>query len=223
MKHLSRIPRTVLGTFVALGAIAIGISAFIITTNMVGAKDPDWPALTMTYKNASTNPDTRETKEITFRLTYTSSTDWKEEIIAAPEVQAGDKTYSEVGYYQQLSGDQYSIYDPITRTTETEQIPENVRRIPRSVFNPHPINAMEEALGKQGIAVTTTTRVCFQDDCIDNAPGWQYEDGGQTVVFADDGRGIPIKSHEFTVDELIIHDAKETIVRPSDDSGENPS
>ena len=45
----------------------------------------------------------------------------------------GDDTYSEVGYYQQLSGDQYSVYDPITGTTETETVPDNVRRIPRNL------------------------------------------------------------------------------------------
>ena len=222
MKKLQKIHRIALGTIVSLGVLAIGATAFIITTNVVGAKNPDWPALTMTYKTATTNPDTQQTNESTFRLTYTSDTEWKEEIIAAPTIQAGDDTYSEVGYYQQLSGDQYSVYDPITGTTETETVPDNVRRIPRSMLTALPISTLEGTLGKEAKAVPTSTRVCFEDDCTDNAPGWQYEDNGHVLILADDARGIPIKINNLTVDELTVHEAKEVIERSSDNSTEDP-
>ena len=206
------------GTLAGLGALAVGIGAFVITTNAVGAKNPDWPPLTMTYVTPAASPDGTSPGALTFRLDYTDQSNWKEQIIAAPDVRVGDETFSKVGYYQQLSGDKYSIYDPITRSTRTQTVRDGVVMIPRSMLSPLPISTLEGVAQQEATKVTTATRVCFRDDCESNATGWRYEDKGNVLVYADDARGIPIRINDLVVSQLTVQDSREAIAR-SDDNG----
>ena len=72
-----------------------------------------------------------------------------------------------------------------------------------------PLDVYKEHLGTEMTQVATTTKVCFDDDCTLNAPGWVFE--GHNIVFADDARGIPVKVGNCVVTEVNIEGAKEPV------------
>ena len=142
------------------------------------------------------------------RLTYESTTSWVEEVVQAEDVVLGIGSFNDTGSYQKVDGDQYTSFDISTGQTQTETIPEDVLRIPRAGFDPVPIGVIERALDKSLTQVQTTTRVCFNDECTENAPGWKLEEDRSVAVFADDARGIPVRLSSFVVAELRVHDER---------------
>ena len=162
--------------------------------------------MTMTYiVEAPVNTGTiRQVRQ----LSFASTTSWVEEVVQADDIVVGVGTFNDTGSYQKLDGNQYTSYDITTGETQTETIPEDTMRIPRSGFTPISIGVLEEALDKEVVRVPTSTRVCFDDVCEDNAAGWKLQKGRRVVVFADDARGIPVKLDNIMIIEVRVHDER---------------
>ena len=192
------------GTIIAL--VVIGVGIFVLRGDSATADLNDWPPLTMTYVvDVPVNvPNIRQVR----RLTYTSKTSWVEEVIQADDIVLSVGTFNHTGSYQKLDGNEYTEYDVTTGETQTETIPEDTIRIPRSGFTPIPISVLEEALDKEVVRVPTTTRVCFNDVCEDNAPGWKLQKNRSVTVFADDARGIPVWIANIMIVEVRVHDER---------------
>lgn len=60
-------------------------------------------------------------------------------------------------------------------------------------------------------STTTNAKVCFLEDCTENAPGLLYrESNGTEFVFVEDARGIPLRvGDSFIVKEIHIKDTRQ--------------
>ena len=200
--------RWTLLSFILTGGalVPIGIAIFTLKGHSATADVSAWPPLTMTYiVEVSVNDlSVRQVR----RLTYESTSSWIEEVVEADDVVLEIGSFNATGSYQKVDGDQYTSFDISRGEKQTETIPEDVLRIPRAGFDPVPIGVIERALDKSLTKVQTKTRVCFNDECTDNAPGWKLEEDRSVAVFADDARGIPVRIASFVVAELRVHDER---------------
>ena len=147
-----------------------------------------------------------------YRFTFTSEDSWIEEVIAAPDVVLRVGTFSEVGSYQRLDGNQYTVYDSITGSTRTETVEEGIYMIPQSaLFGPMPLSGLKEHVDSSPEKIATTTRVCFNDDCTANTEGWRFVDGELEFIYADDARGIPLQIGSFVIKEIQVHGDKQPL------------
>ncbi len=189
--------------------LAAGV-AFAFVVDGARAEQPwDWPTLTMTYPVTLTVNE--EAIQQTRELMYNSWDSWTETVTAADSFEIPQGTFSDVGSYQMVANGKYITYDATTGETLTEDIKDGVVHIARGGLSPMPLSKLEEHLGKKLTSVTTATRVCFNDECTDNATGWEMRDGKSVVVFADDARGIPVKIGDFTVSEVRVDATKESL------------
>ena len=175
----------------AFGLVAVGVVAFVLRSNTTAASTTDWPPLTMTYQtdfmvNGSTYNETR-------MLTYNARNSWVEKVIAADSFTVRQGTFSPVGSYRKLENDKFSTYHAVSDSTVVEEAERNSLMIPRDWLLANPIEGQEDFLNNELTPVRTTTRVCFESVCIENAPGWEFRYGDVVVVYADDARGIPVK------------------------------
>ena len=201
MGHILLNPKVlVVGLVVAVMAVAVG--AFFVTINRATAERGDWPPLTMRYSETVSTND--QTINKTYLFTYNSYTDWKEEVISADSIETELGTFSSVGSYRQLRGREYSEYHSTTGSTDTETIDEDITMIPRGALMPMAISVVEDAYDQRAESVTTEARGCFQGECTENAPGWKLVLEGQTIIFADDARGMPIQVGDFFVEEIMV-------------------
>ena len=76
---------------------------------------------------------------------------------------------------------------------------------------PRSIAIIGDAYDKELTSVSTTTKVCFNDVCTENAPGWGLRERANVIVFADDARGIPVTIGDFVVTEVRVQGQKETV------------
>ena len=188
----------------------VGGVAFALRSEKTTASGYDWPPLTMTYPVKWSSGGTPMTD--IYRLTYTSRDSWIEEVISAEPIETHVGTFSEVGSYRKLENGQYTTYDAVTESTEVETVEEDgTVMIPRGGLYPHPIHFLEELFDKELPAVSTNTRVCFNDVCADNAPGWEFRHGNTLKVFADDARGIPVQMGNFVVTEVRVQGEKQPV------------
>ena len=72
-----------------------------------------------------------------------------------------------------------------------------------------------EESGVETEPTVTSAKVCFNDECTENAAGLLHRKGnGSEVVYVDDARGIPLRVDDaFVVKEIHIEDAKQQIAR----------
>ena len=72
-----------------------------------------------------------------------------------------------------------------------------------------------EESGVETEPTVTSAKVCFNDECTENAAGLLYRKAnGSEFVFVDDARGIPLRVNDaFVVKEIHIKDAKQQIAR----------
>ena len=201
MGHFSRNSKF-LAAGLALAVMAIVGGALFATSKLVTAEKSDWPSLNMRYNEARTINN--QLINESYLLTYNSYSDWKEEVTSGDPIETGMGTFSLVGSYKQLQGRTFTTYDSMMDSTETETIPEGVTMVPRLALTPTKISVVEDAYDQRAESVTASARVCFQDTCTENAPGWQLVLEGTTVVFANDARGIPIQVGNFFVDEILV-------------------
>ena len=164
----------------------------------------DWPPLTMTDQTDFVGNGS--TYNVTRMLTYNSRNSWVEKVLAADSFTVRQGVFSPVGSYQQIENDQYTTYGAASGSTDVEEVEEGSLMIPRGWLVPAPIEGLEDFLNNELTPVRTTTRVCFENVCTENAPGWEFRFEDVVVVYADDARGIPVKvgNNFFEVTEVRV-------------------
>jgi hypothetical protein len=206
----------------ALAALVlmVGIALSVYTVGYgADAEEPpsEWPRLTMHYevtgqfdKVGDASP---ETSTLGIRLTYHSRDNWREDIVSAPQVTTQVGTFSRQGSYQAVQNGRYVEYDSVTGETSSEPLEAGVSRIPRSMLAPAPLEKLEQGYGGEPTLTETTTRVCFNGVCRDNASGWLFVDGNRRYVYADDERGIPISLSNLNITEVQVFSDQREVVR----------
>ena len=202
---------------VAVAIIVAAASYILLVRSRAAAGTEDWPPLTMTYELRgqffSIGPGPAEVTMQVRRLTYSSRDSWIEEIIESEPMNTRVGGFSNTGSYQKLHNGQYITYDAVTDETTTEKVEDGVTMIPRGGLYPFPIKVIEDVYGIQLSPVATTSKVCFYDDCEENAEGMLLGDNGKEYVYADDARGIPLRINDFVIKEVLIQDEKQVIER----------
>lgn len=173
---------------------------------------PTWPSFTMLYEADGPiysvgNSDPVTTREVR-RLVYTSPTQWTDTVIEATAVETPVGTESTVGNTSNLKDTSYTESDASGETTYTETVEADTTILVSGVPPPFPIED-----SRITTSPTTTAKVCFIDQCAENAPGLLYRKAsGAEVVYVDDARGIPLKMGEaFVVKEIRINSARQQI------------
>ena len=182
--------KTLLFLGAAVGLASGGVAAFVLHSNTTAASTTDWPPLTMTYQtkyvvNGSTYNETR-------KLTYNSKDSWEEKVITADPFTVRQGVFSPVGSYRKLENGQFTTYHALSDARVVEEAERDSLTIPRDWLFANPIEGQEDFLGHELTPVTTRTRVCFENVCTDNAPGWEFRCKDVVVLYADDARGIPV-------------------------------
>ena len=182
----------------------------------VGPVIPTWPQFTMVYETDGAaiaigqNPAeiTREVR----RLEYQSETQWTDTVIEAPTIETRVGQFSGVGSYKQLNGKTLTEFDAMDGyTDETTETTLEEGTTTSTIMPPFPI----EESGIECTPIATNSRVCFRDQCTDNAEGLLYRKAsGSEAVFVNDARGIPLRvgspstRDAFIVKEIQIDDTK---------------
>ena len=192
---------------VAMSAWADGPAARVI---------PTWPPFTMVYETngvvysigSSPSVTTREVR----RLEYQSRTQWTDTVVEAPTITTTVGSTSRVGSSTRLDGDSYTEYNASGETTYAETLGENETMLAGSSLPPpFPIEDSRFEIE----STVTSAKVCFNDECTENAAGQlRRKANGGEFVYVDDARGIPLRVGDaFIVREIHIEDAKQQIAR----------
>ena len=207
--------RVWLSVAIAVALLGAGAGVFLVTANRATAELQDWPPLTMTYTvglPVSCKACDDSMTQV-MELVYRSRHSWTETVIEADPVVTRWGTDNFVGSYQKVEGSQYTYYDSTGAEPETEALEEGVVMQARGGLYPMPIKLMEEHFDAKATEVTTASKVCFDDVCTENAPGWQLVLEGRTVVLADDARGIPVQVGGLAITEVRVEGAQEPVDR----------
>ena len=176
---------------------------------------PTWPPFTMVYETdgvtyslgSSPSVTTREVR----RLEYQSRTQWTDTVIEAPTITTRVGSSSRVGASTRVNGDSYTEYNSSGESTYTETVGENTTMLTGSMPPPFPIEDSRFEIE----STVTSAKVCFNDECTENAVGLlRRKANGAEFVYVDDARGIPLRVGDaFIVREIRIRDAKQRIAR----------
>jgi hypothetical protein len=201
-------------TLMALGIAGMSYAGASPTATAETVDIEDWPTIEFVYeRDAPVNGGVTTRR---YRMTYDSLDSWTEEVIVDEPVDTQWGSFSEVGSYRRLQDGVFTDYSVITGQAYTEQMEDGTNALAMPGLRPFPIDLLEQHLGK-GEEVSTDYKVCFRSECDETATGWQYTDGDQQYIFADDVRGIPLKFGVFEAIEVSVQDAKRPIV--ADDDG----
>ena len=194
-------------------SVVVAMSAW--ADGPAGPVIPTWPPFTMVYETngivysigSSPAVTTREVR----RLEYQSRAQWTVTVVEAPTVTTRVGSDSSVGSSTRLNGDSYTEYNSSGELTYAETLGENEIRLAGSLMLPFPI----EESGVETEPAVTRAKVCFNDECTENAAGLLHRKAnGAEVVYVDDARGIPLRVDDvFFVREIHIEDAKQQIAR----------
>ncbi len=176
---------------------------------------PEWPPFTMVYETngvvylvgSSPSVTTREVR----RLEYQSRTQWTDTVVEAPTITTTVGSSSRVGASTRVNGDSYTESNASGESTYAETVGENTTMLTGSMPPPFPI----EDSRVETEPTVTSAKVCFNDECTENAAGLLHRKAnGAEVVYVDDARGIPLRVNDvFFVKEIHIKDAKQQIAR----------
>ena len=176
---------------------------------------PTWPPFTMVYETngvvysvgSSPAVTTREVR----RLEYQSRTQWTDTVVEAPTLLDDPTVVVMVGASTRVNGDSYTESNASGESTYAETVGENTTMLTGSMPPPFPI----EESGVETEPTVTSAKVCFNDECTENAAGLLYRKAsGSELVFVDDARGIPLRVDDvFFVKEIHIEGAKQQIAR----------
>jgi hypothetical protein len=147
------------------------------------------------------------------RLDYQSRDQWEDEIIESEPLVTRVGSFTNTGSYQSLLGGEYTTYSSVTDDITTEKVEAGVHMIPRNNLSPFPIQTIEDAYNIRLTRIGTKSRVCFYNQCEENAEGLLLVDEGREMVFANDARGIPLITGSFIVREVRIHDERQEVKR----------
>ena len=203
---------------IALVLTVGAVSTFAVAYRVGAAPPPaEWPSLVMTYEATGAFDKIGDAEPLAgtlrFRLTHNANGDWREEIIAAPDVVTRVGTFNRQGSYQAVEGRVYTDYDSTSGETTAETLEEGENRIPRSMLYPMPLATLDEHYAGERVLTPTNVRVCFSGKCQDNAPGWLYEVGGARYIYADDQRGIPIGLSYLNITEVSVSGNQRAVAR----------
>ena len=194
-------------------AVSTVVAMSVKTQGPEGPAIPTWPSFTMLYETtgityARGSSQIETTREVR-RLEYQSATQWTETVVEAPTINTPVGPSSRVGFSTRLDGDSYTEFNASGESTYTDTVGENTMRIVGSMPPPFPI----KELGVATESTTTSAKVCFHDECTENAAAVLYRKAnGSELVFLDDARGIPLRVNDtFVVKEININDAKQEI------------
>ena len=187
-----------LGT-VFLLIVAVSVAAvFLLSTPAARGDGPlDWPPLTMVYEVDGLVYNGTTVKEV-HQLVYDSKSDWTDTVIESDASQAlGVSDIDPVGSYQRVENGRWERYTSFNGILDVDdEVGDNTIRVPNAYLAPIPISKIispeERALLPK---TSTTSTVCYNTQCKDNADGVLLEALGwpeQPIV--DDPRwGISLK------------------------------
>ena len=194
-------------------SVVVAMSAW--ADGPAGPVIPEWPPFTMVYETngvvysfgSSPAVTTREVR----RLEYQSRTQWTDTVVEAPTITTMVGSTSRVGSSTRVNGDSYTEYNSSGELTYAETLGENEIMITGTMPPPLPI----EDSRVETEPTVTSAKVCFNDECTENAAGLlRRKANGAEVVYVDDARGIPLRvNNAFVVREIRIEDTKQQIAR----------
>ncbi|MDE2842172.1 MAG: hypothetical protein OXN21_02190 [Chloroflexota bacterium] len=202
---------------VILALTAAGIFVAVSTSARAEVPEapdiPTWPSFTMLYEADGPiysvgDSDPVSTREVR-QLVYTSPTQWTDTVIEATAVQTPVGTESTVGNTSNLKDTSYTESDASGETTYTETVEADTTILVSGVPAPFPIEDSRITTSP----TTTEAKVCFFDECTENAPGLLYRKAsGTEAVYVDDARGIPLRMEDsFVVREIRINAARQQL------------
>ena len=200
----------------AVVAASVVVAMSVWADGPAGPVIPTWPPFTMVYETdgvtyslwSSPSVTTREVR----RLEYQSQTQWTDTVIEAPTITSKVGSTSRVGYSTRVDGDSYTEYNASGEMTYAEELGENETMLAGSSLPPpFPIEDSRFEIE----STVTSAKVCFNDECTENAAGQlRRKANGGEFVYVDDARGIPLRVGDaFIVREIRIQDAKQQITR----------
>ena len=200
----------------AVVAASVVVAMSVWADGPAGPVIPEWPPFTMVYETdgvtyslwSSPSVTTREVR----RLEYQSQTQWTDTVIKAPTITSKVGSTSRVGYSTRVDGDSYTEYNASGEMTYAEELGENETMLAGSSLPPpFPIEDSRFEIE----STVTSAKVCFNDECTENAAGQlRRKANGGEFVYVDDARGIPLRVGDaFIVREIHIKDTKQQIVR----------
>ncbi len=199
----------------AVVATSVVVAMSVWADGPAGPVIPTWPPFTMVYEadgvvysmGSSPSVTTREVR----RLEYQSQTQWTDTVVEAPTITYTVGWSSRVCSSTRVNGDSYTEYNASGETTYAETLGENEIRLAGSLPPPFPI----EDSRVETEPTVTSAKVCFNDECTENAAGLLHRKAnGAEFVYVDDARGIPLRVDDVLfVKEIHIEDAKQQIAR----------
>ena len=199
----------------AVVAKSVVVAMSVWADGPTGPVIPTWPPFTMVYETngvvysigSSPSVTTREVR----RLEYQSRTQWTDTVVEAPTITTMVGSTSRVGSSTRVNGDSYTEYNASGELTYADTVGENTTMLADSLPPPFPI----EDSRVETEPTVTSAKVCFNDECTENAAGLlRRRANGAEVVYVDDARGIPLRVNAaFVVKEIRITGAKRQIAR----------
>ena len=199
----------------AVVAKSVVVAMSVWADGPAGPVIPTWPPFTMVYETngvvysigSSPSVTTREVR----RLEYQSRTQWTDTVVEAPTITTMVGSTSRVASSTRVNGDSYTEYNASGELTYADTVGENTTMLAGSLPPPFPI----EDSRVETEPTVTSAKVCFNDECTENAAGLlRRRANGAEVVYVDDARGIPLRVNDtFVVKEIRITGAKRQIAR----------
>ncbi len=198
-----------------VAATSVVVAMSVWADGPPGRVIPTWPPFTMVYETdgavysmgSSPSVTTREVR----RPEYQSRSQWTDTVVEAPTITYPVGWSSREGVSTRVDGDSYTEYDSSGELTYAETLEENETRLAGSLPLPF---SLEES-GVETEPAVTSAKVCFNDECTENAAGLLHRmANGAEVVYVDDARGIPLRVGDVLfVKEIRIKDARQQIAR----------
>ena len=194
--------------------LMLGAVAALWTVSAQGSME-DWPPLTIRYSITGQfyaigdEKAPVATKELL--VTYRGLNDWRREIVAAPTVDAGNHSFSEVGSYIEVKNGTVTDYDAVASYTEVEDLEADTYMTPEMRLAPLPFEKMVEKYNGDPVKVSTDVRLCWRAECEEKAQGWSFTIGDKAYVYVEDKRGIPLVIPGLDITEVIIDGEPEPV------------
>ena len=174
-----------------------------------------WPPLTMIYEVDGPVHNGQTVTEIR-RLEYRSATDWTDTVIESDPMESlALGKVSTAGSYMRLKDELIEEYDSITDDVSIDERTERGLFVPNAYTTPFIYFVEDPTRAPDGTlyyAVTTSSKVCYRNECEENVVGLAFMRGADTewVVLDDERWGIVIQvSEAFVVRELILDASKD--------------
>jgi hypothetical protein len=186
---------------------AVSMAIFFYSANDA-TPEAAWPSLTMIYELGDTTPNAATAPEV-HRLDYRSTAEWTDTIIEAEPTQLlGSGVVSKIDSYRRLSGASIEEYNSI-HDEATVKDTEDAILVPHPFLKPMDIAELNDTHNLT--PTTTTSTVCYSNDCNRNAPGLTFTtDGAAWTIANDPSWAIPLQvGAAFRVRELRIDVGRE--------------